>query len=185
MIPHVRRNSVPKISNVTVALIVVIALYFALVWGYDGIRILTSPSYGLDEVWRSQFIFALGRFCGLGPIGLIKLAAFFGALKLAVACICVFHIADRVRCWTHGRPNSEILEAGLILVVAISIASVGPASWTYSTDLMREHTFQLLFAALAAGLCIFERMNDRRVENGKPEAVVDKAAANAAPRFHA
>ncbi len=177
----------PKISNITVALIVVIAFYFALVWGYDGIRVLTSPSYGLDEVWRSQFIFAIGRFCGLGPIGLIKLAAFFGALKLAVACICLFHIADRVRCWTHGRPNSEILEAGLILVVAISIVSVGPASWTYSTDLMREHTFQLLFAAIATGLCIFERMNDRRLENpdNKAELAVDAAAAKAAPRFHA
>ena len=57
----------------------------------------------------------------------------------------------------RGQPNSEILEAGLILVVVISIASVGPASWAHSADLMREHTYQLLFAAIATGLCIFER----------------------------
>jgi hypothetical protein len=50
------------------------------------------------------------------------------------------------------------LEAGLILVVLISIASVGPAAWAHSTDLMREHTIQLLFAALAVGLCIVERV---------------------------
>ena len=79
--------------------------------------------------------------------GETKLAAFFGALKLAVAAICALHIADRLRCWTRGEANSEILEGGLILVVAISIASVGPASWSYSADLMREHTYQLLFAA--------------------------------------
>jgi hypothetical protein len=64
-----------------VVAIVAIALYFALAWGYDGLRILTAPSYGLEDVWRSQFVFAIGRLFNLGPIGLIKLAAFFGALS--------------------------------------------------------------------------------------------------------
>jgi hypothetical protein len=180
------KKAVGKLSNAAVALIVVIALYFTLFWGYDGLRILTSPSYGLDDVWRSQFIFAIGRLFGLGPIGLIKLAAFFGTLKLAVAGICALHIADRIRCSTRGEANSEILEAGLILVVTISIVSVGPASWSYSADLMREHTYQLLFAALATGLCIFERSNARRSENAQTDSkiVVDTAATKAAPRFH-
>jgi len=146
-----------KMSGVIVSVIVVISLYFTLFWGYDALRVLTSPSYGLEDVWRSQFIFGIGRLFNLTPVGLIKLAAFFGTLKLAVACICGFHIIDRVRCLTHGNANSEILEAGLILIVFVSIASVGPASWTHSTDLVREHTLQLLFAALATGLCIFER----------------------------
>lgn len=146
-----------KISVAVMAIVLAIALYFTLFWGYDGLRVLTSPSYGLDDVWRSQYIFAIGRDFGLGPVGLIKLAAFFGALKLAVACICAVHIADRFRCMTRGQANSEILEAGLILVVLISIVSVGPAVWSNSTDLMREHTLQLLFAALAAALCIVER----------------------------
>jgi hypothetical protein len=186
MIPRVREESVRKLSNAAVALIVAIALYFTLLWGYEGLSILVSPSYGLDDVWRSQFIFVIGRQFGLGPIGLIKLAAFFGALKLAVACICALHIADRFRCWTRGEANSEILEAALILVVAISIASVGPASWANSASLMREHTIQLLFAAIATGLCIFERSNTRRAENAKPklEVVVDAAATKAAPRLH-
>jgi hypothetical protein len=35
------------------AIIVAVALYFAVVWGYDGLRILSSPSYGLEDVWRS------------------------------------------------------------------------------------------------------------------------------------
>jgi len=160
----IEEEFVGKISSAAVALIIAIAVYFTLFWGYDGLRILTSPSYGLDDVWRSQYIFVIGRLFGLGPIGLIKLAAFFGALKLAVACICAFHIADRIRCWTRGEANSEILEAALILVVAISIASVGPASWANSISLMREHAFQLLFAALATGLCIFERSTVRRAK---------------------
>jgi hypothetical protein len=148
---------VHKISTATASIIVLIALYFTLSWGYDALRVLTSPSYGLEDVWRSQFLFSIGRLFDLGPIGLIKLAAFFATLKLAVACICALHIADRVRCFTRHQPNSEILEGGLILVVLISIVSVGPASWSHTTDLVREHAYQLLFAAVATGLCIYER----------------------------
>src|SRR5215471_17293193 len=155
-----------KLSIAAMAMIVAISLYFTLVWGYDGYRILTSPSYGLEDIWRSQFIFAIGRYFGLGPVGLIKLAAFFGALKLAVACICAIHIADRFRCMTRGQANSEILEAGLILVVLINIASVGPAVWSNSSDLVREHILQLLFAGLAVALSIAERSQIRRDETG-------------------
>ena len=85
----------------------------------------------------------------------------------------------------RGQPNSEILEGGLILVVLISIVSVGPASWGHSADLMREHVYQLLFAALATGLCIFERSYAHRTDaEAKPQPVVD-ATAQAAPRSHA
>src|SRR5712691_6294277 len=98
-----------KISGATVAMILAIALYFTLFWGFDALRMLTSPTYGLEDVWRSQFIFGIGRLFGLGPIGLIKLAAFFGILKLAVAGICAVHILDRFRCLAGGKANSEIL----------------------------------------------------------------------------
>ncbi len=167
-----------KFSTATVATIVAIALYFTLIWGYDALRVLASPSYGLDDVWRSQFIFGIGRIFSLGPIGLIKLAAFFATLKLAVACICAYHIVDRFRCMTRGQADSEILEAGLILVVLISIASVGPAAWSHSTDLMREHTVQLLFAGLAVALCIVERMYIRKDEPAVATAVAAPKNAN-------
>jgi len=156
-----------KLSIASVAMIVAISLYFTLFWGYDAYRILTSQSYGLEDVWRSQFIFGIGRLFGLGPIGLIKLAAFFGTLKLAVAVICAWHIVDRLRHMARGEANSEILEAALILVVLVSIASVGPASWTHSTDLLREHIFQLLLAGLAVALCIVERSYIRQAEPAK------------------
>lgn len=171
-----------KISTAVASIVVLIALYFTLFWGYEALRILTSPSYGFEDVWRSQFVFSIGRLFDFGPIGLIKLAAFFATLKLAVACIFAVHIVDRVRCFTRGQANSEILEAGLILVVLISIVSVGPASWTHSTDLMREHTYQLLFAALATGLCIYERSFVQRAADPKPELATDAPPTQAAPR---
>jgi len=66
-----------KLSGAGVAMILAIAFYFTIVWGFDGLHALTSPGYGLDNAWRSQFVFGLGSLFGLGPIGLLKLAAFF------------------------------------------------------------------------------------------------------------
>src|ERR1700737_2380053 len=96
-----------------VAMILAIALYFTLFWGFDALRILTSPTYGLDDVWRSQVVFGIGRFIGLGPEGLIKLAAVFGALKLVVAGVCAVHVLDRFRALIAGQADPGILEAGM------------------------------------------------------------------------
>jgi len=53
-----------KLSALAVATISGVALYFTLVWGYDGLRMFTSPSYGLEDVWRSQFVFGIGSLFG-------------------------------------------------------------------------------------------------------------------------
>jgi hypothetical protein len=159
-----------KISGATVAMILGIALYFTLFWGFDALRMLTSPTYGLEDVWRSQFVFGIGRLFGLGPIGLIKLAAFFGTLKLAVAAICAVHIADRLRCLAGGKPASDVLEGGLILVVLITIASVGPAVSSHNAELVREHVIQLSLAALATALCIVERSYQQADTDAEPVA---------------
>lgn len=140
-----------------VALILAIAFYFTLFWGYDALRILTSPTYGLEDVWRSQVVFGIGSWIGLSPYGLLKLAAAYGALKLVVAGVCAVHILDRFRSLIGGTPDAGVMEGGLMLVVAISLVAVGPALWSNNGDLVREHTIHLLLAGLAAALCIIER----------------------------
>ena len=165
-----------KLSAAAAAIVMGVALYFTLFWGFDALCILTSPTYGLEDVWRSQFVFAIGGLFGLGPIGLIKLAAFFGALKLAVAAICAVHILDRCRALVGGKADSEILEGGLILVVVISIVSVGPAVWSHHAELVREQTFQLLLAAVATALCLVERNYGRPAANGKPAVSMELTA---------
>jgi hypothetical protein len=150
-----------KVSSATVAMILAIALYFTLFWGFDALRILTSPTFGLEDVWRSQYVFGMGRVLGLAPMGLIQLAAFFGTLKLAVAAVCAIHLVDRLRGLAGGKPSSEVLEGGLILVVLITIASAGPAIWSHNTEVAREQVIQLALAALATALCMVER-NYRR-----------------------
>ena len=146
-----------KVSSATVATILAIALYFTLFWGFDALRILTSPTYGLEDVWRSQYVFGVGLMFGLAPIALLQLAAFFGTLKLAVAVVCAIHLVDRLRSLAGGKPASEVLEGGMALVVLISVVSAGPAIWSQNNELVREQLIQLVLAGLAVALCMVER----------------------------
>ncbi len=173
-----------KVSNATVAMILAIAVYFALFWGFDALRVLTSPTYGLEDVWRSQFVFGIGSHFQLSPMGLLKLAAFFGTVKLAVAAFCAIHIVDRLRSLAGGTANNDVLEGGFILVVAISIASAGPAFWSSNTDLVREQVLQLALAALGTALCMVERSYARRVAVPATEggAAMAQSAGWFAPR---
>jgi len=150
-----------KLSTAAVAMILAIAFYFTLFWGFDAMRMLTSPTYGLEDVWRSQFVFEIGRIFGLAPLGLIKLAAFFATLKLAVAAICAVHIGDRFRALAGGKANSEILDAGMMLVLLISVAAIGPAVWTHNADVVREQAITLMLVGIAAGLGLLERSYQR------------------------
>ncbi len=157
-------------SSVAVAIIAAVALYFAVAWGVEAVSALSSPAYGLDDVWRSQVFFAIGHFFGLAPIGMVKVAAFFATLKLAAAVICAWQVVARLRALISGQADTEIFEAGLILIVLISIALVGPAVWAKNAWLVRELTIQLLLAALATWLCVLERV--RRADNSVIDAVV-------------
>ena len=173
-----------KLSAAAVAMILAISFYFTLFWGFDALRMLTSPTYGLEDVWRSQFVFEIGRLFGLSPYGLIKLAAFFGTLKLAVAAICAVHIADRFRALVGGKAQPEILAAALVLVVLIRIAAAGPAIWVRNADLVREQTIQLMFAGVAVALCILERSYERTTSVAvKPPTAAEIAAASGATGF--
>jgi hypothetical protein len=146
-----------KVSIATVVMLMSIALYFTVSWGVDALRVLTSPTYGLEDVWRSQYVFGIGGLLGLGPVALIQLAAFFGAVKFAVAVICALHIIDRFYSFATGNPVSDMLEGALILVVLITIASAGPAIWSHNPELLREQVIQLALAGLATALGMVER----------------------------
>lgn len=146
-----------KASAATVALIVAIALYFTLTWGLEGLRALTSPNYGLEDVWRSQLVFDAGRLLHLSPMGIIKLAAFAAAMKLAVAAICGVHIIDRFRAFVGGNADPQILEGALIIIVVFSFLSVAPAVWSSNAAIVREYAIHILLACLALALCIAER----------------------------
>jgi hypothetical protein len=164
-----------RLSGVMGALILTIAVYFALFWGFDAMRVLTSPTYGLEDVWRSQVVFGIGRYAGFGPEGLIRLAAVLGALKFVVAGVCAIHVVERLRSlFARTTPSSEMLETALILAVAVTVASLVPAIWSQNADLMREQVVQLILAGATGAFCVVERSGD------KPATPAEMAAAEPA-----
>jgi hypothetical protein len=147
-----------RTTGIIGALILAIAIYFALFWGYDAVRILTSPAYGLEDVWRSQIVFGIGRYAGFGPEGLIRLAAVLGAVKLVIAGVCAVHVVERMRAlFARATPANETLETALIVAVAISIVSLVPAIWSHNGDLAREQLIQLVLAGMTGVFCMIER----------------------------
>lgn len=176
-----------RMSGATTAIVVAIALYFTLVWGYDALRVLTASNYGLDEVWRSEYVFIVGRLLDLDPTGLIKLAAFFGGVKLIVAGACAWHIVDRIRGLVTGvTANSEVLEGALYIIVAIGILSAGLAARSGNGEIVREYAVQLVLACLATALCLAEHS---RAERARPsglehDAVDTETRAYSGPAIH-
>ncbi len=167
-----------KLSSAAWAMILAIGFYM-LFWDFDALRMLTSPTYRLEDVWRSQFVFEIGRVFRLALLGLIRLAAFFATIKLAVAAICAVHIADRFRPLARGEANSEILDAGLVLVMLVSVSTVGPGVWTHNPEVVREHTLTLMLVSVAAGLGLLERSRQRTDQTppAKTSLIADNAVA--------
>lgn len=153
-----------NLTTAVAAAIMAIAIYFAFSWGFDALQVLRSPSYGLDDVWHSQFVFGVGHFFALSPVGLLKFAAFIAAVKLVVAGVCAMHVIDRAR----GVTRPELLEGALILIVAVAALSLEPAIWSRAGDNFSEQILQLGFALLALALCVVDRMLHRRAQADRP-----------------
>lgn len=156
---------------VVTAAILSVACYFALFWGFDGLRILGSPTYGLEDSWRSQTVYWIARWGGLDAQGLLNLAALFGMAKLAVAGACTAHLVNRIRSSGSGGPaNPEILEFALLLVVALSIVTVAPAIWQHDAAMIRTCIVNLILASIAAALGTLERTEPDGVPVEQPVA---------------
>ncbi len=147
-----------RLSYAIPCLIVAVAFYFAAAFGRDAVQILTSPVYGLDQTSFARAVHDLGGLADLGPRGLIRLAAFLGTIKLAVAVVFAIHVADRVRSLAGGTVNYDLLDAGVVLVVVSTFLSAAPALLEASPQFFNEHRPALWLAGLAATLGLAERI---------------------------
>ena len=155
-----------------------IALYFALLWGFEASRILTSPIYGLDNSAFAHGIYGLGRVLDLSPNELLLIAAFFGVVKLAVACLFICHIVDRMGALWGRKADHESLEAALVLAVVSTLVAATPALIAGASGMLRLHTLHLVLAGVVATLSVVERIAEREENTRVTE--VEKAAVQAA-----
>ena len=148
---------VPRVIPVLIGLV---ALDFALVFGFEAWRILTSPVMGLERLGFAHAIYGLGRFAGLQTTQHLILAAFFGIMNLAIAVMLGLHLASRAGVLRGQRVSHETLDAGLILVVVSTLLAATPAILSGATELLVQERLPLWLVGLAATLSMIERLPD-------------------------
>jgi hypothetical protein len=154
-----------------------VCLYFVVVFGRDAIAIFSSPIWGLENSDFARAVYDIGRLFDFGPAGLVKLAAFLGALKLTVAAVFALHLADRFRPNRAGDINHELLDAGALLAVGTTFVLAMPALLEATPQFLAPHRPALWLAGLAATLSMIERV----AEAGDLKPVAIAVPADAMP----
>ena len=139
-------------------LIAVIALDFAMVFGFESARIFTSPIYGLDKPAFASLVYGIGGLADVKPQGLVRLAAFFGAVYLTTSVVFVLHLGSRVGALRGGRISHDLLDAGLILAVLSTIVAATPAILAGASEILVQERLPLGLVGLAATLSMIERL---------------------------
>jgi hypothetical protein len=139
-------------------LIAIIALDFALVFGFEAWRIFTSPVYGLDKPAFASLVYGIGRLADVKAQGLVKIAAFFGAVYLTISLVFALHIGSRIGALRGGRISHDLLDAGLILAVVSTLVAATPAILAGATDILVQERLPLWLVGLAATLSMIERL---------------------------
>lgn len=153
-----RRFYMRRISVAIPVLITGVCLYFAVMFGREAITIFTSPIWGLENAAFARTVHYFGRLADLGPDGLIRIAAFLGALKLSVAVVFVLHLAERFHPFRGNKIDHELLDAGALLVVCSTFIMAMPVLVEASPQLLAPYRPALWLAGLAATLSMIQRI---------------------------
>ena len=159
-------------------LIAVIALDFALVFGFEAWRIFTSPVYGLEKPAFASLVYGIGGLADMKAQGQLKLAAFFGAVYLTTSLVFALHIGSRIGALRGGRISHDLLDAGLILAVVSTMVAATPAILAGASDILVQERLPLWLVGLAATLSMIERVPD---DDASLPAFVERMAT----RIHA
>jgi hypothetical protein len=148
-------RSCPRLGSVNAALI---ALYFAPVWGADGLRALISPFHGFED--RVHAV-AAGYFRALfdfGLAGLVRTSNVLAGLKFVIAIGFLAYLIDFARAMVVGRDtNRETLDAVLVLAALTLMLWAWPALGTGDAALIRLHATQFLLLSGAMIVIVVER----------------------------
>jgi len=126
-------------------LVVSISLYFTLSFSIEAMRILASPVHGLDLPGFAHVVHGIGRRFGMEAAGLIRLAAFLGAVKLLVAALFAVYLVSRIKSLMGHEAEHEVVAAM-------------PALIDGEATLLAEHRLPLWLGGLAVMLSMIERV---------------------------
>jgi len=179
-------------------LIAVIAFDLALVFGFEAYRVLTSPVYGLEQIPFARLVHGIGSLFGLHGVAMFKVAAFLGAIYLTIAGVFALHLVSRVGAWRGMRVSHDLLDAGLILVVMVTMVVAMPAIMQGASEVLVQGRLPLWLVGLAATLSMIERFPEtedrapgrverlfswyaRRVRKGRPVTITPAVRGGTSP----
>jgi hypothetical protein len=171
-------RSFPRLGSVNAALI---ALYFAPVWGADGLRALISPFHGFEDRVHAA---ATGYFCALfdfGLTGLVHTSNVLAGIKFVIAIGFLAYLIDFARAMVVGRDtNRETLDGVLLLAAVTLMLWAWPALGTGEASLIRLHATQFLLLSSAMIVIVIERHVEEASASAPASMVAPYACTNAA-----
>jgi hypothetical protein len=148
-------RSCPRLGSVNAA---IVALYFAPVWGRDGLNALLSPFYGFEDRVQATAAGYFRALLDLGLDGLARTSSVLAAVKFVIAIGFVAYLIDFARALTTGRDvNRETMDCVLALAIIALVLWAWPALGSGAADLIRLHATQFLLLCGAMVLIVIER----------------------------
>src|SRR2546421_11387925 len=148
-------RSFPRLGSVNAALV---ALYFAPVWGGDGLRALISPFHGFEDRVHAVAVSYFRGLFDLGLSGLMHTSTVLAGLKFVIAIGFLAYLIDFARALVAGRDtNHETLDLVLVLAAITLILWAWPALGSGDPALVRLHATQFLLLSSAMIVIVIER----------------------------
>ena len=172
-------RSFPGLASVNAVLV---AVYFAPVWGMDGLRALISPFHGFENRVHAVAAGYLCALLNLGLTGLVQTSNVLAAIKFVIAIGFLAYLIDFARAMAVGRDiNRETLDVVLVLAIISLMLWAGPALVSGDPTLIRLHATQFLLLSSAMILIVIER----HVEEAGPRCAAVGPPLNAQAKAQA
>jgi hypothetical protein len=148
-------RTIPRLGSVNA---VVVALYFAPVWGGEGLRALISPFHGFEDRVHAVAASYFRALFDLGLDGLLQTANVLATLKFVIAIGFLAYLIDFARALVVGRDtNRETLDLVLVLASITLMLWAWPALGSGDPALVRLHATQFLLLSSAMIVIVIER----------------------------
>jgi hypothetical protein len=148
-------RSLPRLGAANAALT---SLYFAVVWGSEALRAMTSPFYGFEDHLHAVAAGYYRALFDLGLDGVLRVSSGLAGIKFVIAAGFVAYLIDFARALVVGRePNRETLDAVLLLASIAIMLWAWPALGIGDGSLVRLHATQFLLLTGAMIVLLVER----------------------------
>ncbi len=169
---------IPRLGSVNAALV---ALYFAPVWGRDGLRALISPFHGFEDRVHAAAASYYRELFDLGLSGLLNTSNALAGLKFVIAIGFLAYLIDFARALAVGRDaNRETLDLVLVLASVTFVLWAWPALGSGDPSLIRLHATQFLLISSAMIVIVIERhVEELQAGKSEPMLLLPQVAAAA------